>query len=60
MSEKIFVIPPNRTRYLSEISETNGEYDDWVKEQSEIAEKLYAIEKTKDYVAVENPALKTN
>ena len=59
MSEKIFVIPPNRTRYLSEITETNRRYDDWVKEQSDIAEQLYAIEKTKDYVAVENPSLKT-
>ena len=46
MSEKIFVIPPHRTRYLSEISETNRKYDDWVREQSEIAQKLYAIEKT--------------
>ena len=59
MSEKVFVIPPNRTRYLSEITETTRRYDDWVKEQSDIAEQLYAIEKTKDYVAVENPLLKT-
>ncbi|MDP7567720.1 MAG: cobalamin-dependent protein, partial [Flavobacteriales bacterium] len=29
MSEKIFVIPPNRTRYLSEISENNRAYDKW-------------------------------
>ncbi|MFT5581595.1 MAG: methylmalonyl-CoA mutase, partial [Psychromonas sp.] len=27
MSEKIFVIPPDRTRYLSEISENNRAYD---------------------------------
>ncbi|MDB0011630.1 cobalamin-dependent protein, partial [Crocinitomicaceae bacterium] len=27
MSEKIFVIPPERTRYLSEISENNRSYD---------------------------------
>ncbi len=59
MSEKVFVIPPNRTRYLSEITETNRRYDEWVKEQSDIAEQLYAIEKTKEYVAVENPSLKT-
>ncbi|RMG81229.1 MAG: methylmalonyl-CoA mutase [Bacteroidetes bacterium] len=45
MSEKIYVIPPNRTRYLSEISETNRAYDQWVKEQSEIAEKLYGLHK---------------
>jgi len=33
MSEKIFVIPPHRTRYLSEISENNRKYDAWVSEQ---------------------------
>ncbi len=27
MSEKIFVIPPHRTRYLSEIAESNRKYD---------------------------------
>ena len=46
MSEKIFVIPPNRTRYLSEISETNRQYDAWVNEQAGVAEKLFAINKT--------------
>ena len=46
MSEKIFVIPPARTRYLSEISENNRKYDEWVNKQAEIAEKLYAIQKT--------------
>jgi len=46
MSEKIFVIPPARTRYLSEISENNRKYDAWVVKQAEIAEKLYAIDKT--------------
>ena len=48
MSEKIFVIPPNRTRYMSEISENNRKYDAWVTEQAEVAEKLYAINKTID------------
>ncbi len=46
MSEKIFVIPPKRTRYLSEISENNRKYDAWVNEQVDIAEKLYSINKT--------------
>jgi methylmalonyl-CoA mutase len=46
MSEKIFVIPPHRTRYLSEISETNRKYDQWVNEQAETAQKLYSIDKT--------------
>lgn len=43
MSEKIFVIPPARTRYLSEISENNRGYDGWVNQQVEIADKLYAL-----------------
>jgi methylmalonyl-CoA mutase len=47
MSEKIFVIPPHRTRYLSEISETNRKYDQWVNDQAEVAQNLYAIEKVK-------------
>ena len=46
ISEKIFVIPPKRVRYLSEISESNHSYDQWVEEQSEIAQKLYALNKT--------------
>ncbi|MEY2923790.1 MAG: hypothetical protein RLZZ337_330, partial [Bacteroidota bacterium] len=46
MSEKIYIIPPNRVRYLSEISETNRSYDKWAKQQSDIAQKLYGIKKT--------------
>ncbi len=43
MSEKIYIIPPARTRYLSEISENNRKYDEWVREQCDIADKLYGI-----------------
>lgn len=46
MSEKIFVIPPDRTRYLSEISENNRNYDDWVDHQVEVAEKLHGYHKS--------------
>ena len=46
MSEKQYIIPPNRTRYLSEITENNHAYDQWSKTQSEIAQKLYSIFKT--------------
>lgn len=46
MSEKIYVIPPNRTRYLSEISENNRSYDQTVVHQAEVAQKLYGIYKT--------------
>lgn len=48
MSEKIFVIPPHRTRYMSEISENNRGYDKWVNEQREVAQQLYSIQKTID------------
>ncbi|MES2560785.1 MAG: methylmalonyl-CoA mutase family protein [Bacteroidota bacterium] len=43
MSEKIYIIPPSRTRYLSEISENNRGYDRWVDKQVEIADKLYGL-----------------
>ena len=46
LSEKIYIIPPKRVRYLSEIAENNRNYNDWVKQQSEIAQKLYGIHKT--------------
>jgi len=45
-SEKIYIIPPSRTRYLSEISETCRKYDEWVTQQSEIAEKIQHISET--------------
>ncbi len=46
MSEKIYVIPPARVRYLSEISENNRGYDAKVDTQVEVAQKLYGIYKT--------------
>ena len=50
MSEKIFVIPPARTRYLSEISESNRSYDDKANSQVEVAQRLYGIFKTLESV----------
>lgn len=46
LSEKIYIIPPKRVRYLSEIAENNRKYDQWAKEQASIAQKLYGINKT--------------
>lgn len=57
MSEKIFVIPPSRTRYLSEIAESNRAYDKTADEQVEVAQKLYGIYKT--ICSVANVTLKT-
>ncbi|MGB1317942.1 MAG: cobalamin-dependent protein, partial [Flavobacteriales bacterium] len=51
MSEKVFVIPANRTRYLSEIAESNRGYDKWANEQAEVADKLYSINRTIETVS---------
>ena len=51
MSEKIFVIPPKRTRYLSEIAENNRSYDEKASTQAEVAQKLYGIFKTIESVS---------
>ena len=57
MSEKIFVIPPSRTRYLSEIAENNRAYDKKANEQVEVAQKLYGIYKTLESVLNRTPEL---
>jgi len=49
-SEKVYIIPPSRTRYLSEISETNRNYDKWVQNQAEIAQRLYSLQKSKEAI----------
>lgn len=43
MSEKIYIIPPERTRYLSEISENNRKYNRWVEEQALCAQRIYNL-----------------
>jgi methylmalonyl-CoA mutase len=42
-SEKIYIIPPERSRYLSEIVEENKRYDSLVKHQAEIARRLFQL-----------------
>ena len=64
MSEKIFVIPPSRIRYLSEIAENNRAYDKSGNAQVEVAQKLYGIYKTIESIALstlsdQNSILKT-
>ena len=49
-SEKIYIIPPGRVRYLSDITKTNRDYDTWVNEQAEVAQNLYALHKVKSLV----------
>ena len=43
MSEKIYIIPPKRVRYLSEIADTVRNYNEWTDEQKNIAQDLYAL-----------------
>lgn len=43
MSEKIFIIPPKRIRYLSEISELVRAYNGWVAKQSEVAQRVQSL-----------------
>ncbi|UCS91530.1 methylmalonyl-CoA mutase family protein [Echinicola marina] len=45
-TEKQFIIPPSRSRYLAEIVENNRAYDRWVEQQQEIAQRLYGIKKS--------------
>ncbi len=57
MSEKIFVIPPHRTRYLSEIAENNRKYDVTAIGQQKVAQKLYGIFKTIESISGIEPIL---
>lgn len=57
LSEKVFIIPPNRTRYLSEIADAIREYDQWVDKQKEVAQRLYSIDKSIE--ALDESAMKS-
>src|SRR5690554_4719677 len=60
MSEKIFVIPPARTRYLSEIAENNRAYDNKVNDQVEVAQRLYGIYRTLESVSETKSGISSN
>ena len=48
--DKIYIIPPKRVRYLSEIAETIRKYNGWVKSQSKVAQKLFSLNQSIDLV----------
>ncbi|MCP4146292.1 MAG: methylmalonyl-CoA mutase family protein [bacterium] len=50
MSRKAYIIPPERIRYLSEISFTIRNYNQWVEEQVDTAQKLYGIKQALEAV----------
>ena len=56
-SEKIFVIPPARSRYLSEIAENNRQYDDTSSKQSQVAQTLFGIYKTLESISSTSPTI---
>jgi methylmalonyl-CoA mutase len=43
-SEKVFILPPDRTRYLSEISQAIRDYGSWVDEQVRAANTCYGLQ----------------
>ncbi|MCQ6959902.1 methylmalonyl-CoA mutase family protein [Mucilaginibacter aquariorum] len=45
-SEKIYIIPPDRIRYLAEIAESSVAYTNWVNEQCKIAQQMFNVKGT--------------
>ncbi|HVW97987.1 MAG TPA: methylmalonyl-CoA mutase family protein [Mucilaginibacter sp.] len=52
--EKIYIIPPDRNRYLAEIAESHEAYKIWVNEQCTIAQQLYGISLAQNLSDAEN------
>ncbi|HEX7015168.1 MAG TPA: methylmalonyl-CoA mutase family protein, partial [Cyclobacteriaceae bacterium] len=50
-SEKVYIIPPGRTRYLSEIAEVSRHYDTWVAEQSALARQIQSVQQTLEHIS---------
>ena len=50
-SNRSYIIPPQRVRYLAEISETVREYKDWARKQSDYARKLWHLIEAKKLIA---------
>ncbi len=47
-SEKAYIIPPDRNRYLAEIAESSRAYTEWVNEQCRIAQQLFQVKGVMD------------
>jgi methylmalonyl-CoA mutase len=60
MTEKIFIIPPSRTRYLAEIAETVRNYNTWSVSQAKIAQQLFGIAQTIETLREVHPDTVTN
>jgi isobutyryl-CoA mutase len=53
-SEKSYIIPPDRIRYLAEIVESSKAYSDWVDEQCKVAMQLYNVKGTMELIEKHN------
>jgi methylmalonyl-CoA mutase len=65
--DKIYIIPPDRIRYLAEIAESSAAYMVWVNEQCKIAQQLFMVKGTMDLLEeslqkghTPNPSLEGN
>ncbi len=56
LSEKIYIIPPSRVRYLSEIAEKIREYNHWTERQADLANAYQALSTTAQLLPEENDA----
>ncbi|MFY0689259.1 MAG: methylmalonyl-CoA mutase family protein [Cyclobacteriaceae bacterium] len=56
-SEKVYIIPPKRIRYLSEISEAVRDYNECVFKQKSIADQLQALTTTESILKDQQVAL---
>ena len=54
LSEKIYIIPPSRVRYLSEIAEKIREYNQWTERQADLANAYQALSTTAQLLPDEN------
>ncbi len=54
------IVPPERARYLSEITETIQRYGSWVDRQSDLAERIHALDVAIDEVTDKSAAVALN
>ena len=54
LSEKVYIIPPHRTRYLAEIAEESERYNNYVNQQSKLATQAYQLFGTLEYLKSQN------
>lgn len=54
MSEKVYIIPPDRVRYLAEIAEISDRYNTYVEKQVVLARQAYQLQGTIDLLKSRN------